>query len=59
MPKIYISMAEFEDGNRIFERAYQTYERAETAAKEMITDISTNTDWKVVPIVEEIELVDE
>jgi len=59
MLKIYIAMAEFEDGNRIFERAYHSYERAEKAAKEMVDDISSNTEWKVLPIVEDIELVDE
>ena len=57
--KIFLAMAEFEDGNRIFERAYQTYEQAEQAAKEMVADISTNTEWKVLPIVEDIELVNE
>jgi len=51
-------MAEFEDGNRIFERAYNTFEEAELAAKQMVEDIQTNTDWKVAPIVEDIELVD-
>jgi len=58
MKKIYLAMAEFEDGNRIFERAYNTFEEAELAAKQMVEDIQTNTDWKVAPIVEDIELVD-
>ena len=57
--KIYIAMAEFEDGNRIFERAYSTYKTAEEAAKKMVDDISANTDWKVVPLIEDIDLVDE
>lgn len=52
-------MAEFEDGNRIFERAYSTYKAAESAAKIMVEDISANTDWKVVPLIEDIDLVDE
>ena len=57
--KIYLAMAEFEDGNRIFERAYRTYEKAEKAAGEMVKDISTNTDWKIIPIVEDMDLIDE
>lgn len=52
-------MAEFEDGNRIFERAYTTRESAEGACDVMIKDIRENTDWAVAPIVEELELVDE
>ena len=57
--KIYLAMAEFEDGNRVFERAYKTYKTAETAAKAMVEDITANTDWKVVPLVEDLDLVDE
>jgi hypothetical protein len=57
--KIYIAMAEFEDGNRIFERAYKTYDAANEAAIQMVKDVSNNTDWKIVPIVEDLELVDE
>jgi len=57
--KIYIAMAEFEDGNRIFERAYTIVEAAEKAAHDMVEDIRSNTDWKVSPIVEDIELVNE
>jgi NADPH-dependent ferric siderophore reductase len=57
--KIYIAMAEFEDGNRIFERAYTTREAAEQACELMIKDIHENTDWNVAPIVEDIELVNE
>ena len=52
-------MAEMQNGNRIFERAYLTQVRAEQACQEMIKDITENTDWKVVPVVEELELVDE
>jgi hypothetical protein len=59
MKKIYIAMAEFEDGNRIFERAYTTREAAEKACEIMIKDISENTDWNVSPIIEDVELVDE
>ena len=50
-------MAEFEDGNRMFERAYETYNEAVKAAEDMIKDVRENTDWKVVAIVEEIEFV--
>lgn len=57
--KIYIAMAEFENGNRIFERAYKTYAEAHTAAEHMVIDIENNTSWQVLPIVEDIELVDE
>lgn len=57
--KIYIAMAEFEDGNRIFERAYYTQEAAEAAAHAMVEDVQANTDWKVIPIVEDMELFDE
>ena len=59
MKKIYIAMAELADGNRIFERAYTTHQAAETALVSMIKEIEENTDWKVVPAIEEIELVDE
>ncbi len=59
MTKIYIAMAEFVDGNRIFERAYTTREAAERACVTMINDIRENTDWDVAPIVEDLELVDE
>lgn len=52
-------MAELADGNRIFERAYTTHQAADTALVSMIKDIEENTDWKVVPVVEEIDLVDE
>ena len=59
MTKIYIAMAEFTDGNRIFERAYRTKEAAAQACDIMIKDIRENTDWDVAPIVEDLELVDE
>jgi hypothetical protein len=59
MKKIYIAMAEFEDGNRIFERAYTSREAAEQACEIMIKDIRENTEWDVSPIVEDIEFVDE
>ena len=59
MTKIYIAMAEFKDGNRIFERAYTTRAAAERACDEMIKDLRENTDWDVAPIVEDLDLVDE
>ena len=52
-------MAEFEDGNRIFERAYRTYEAAKRAAEEMVLDINKNTNWQVTPIIEDVQLVDD
>ena len=52
-------MAELEDGNRIFERAYTTYTAAEQACEIMIKDIRENTDWVVSPIIEDVELIDE
>ncbi len=52
-------MAEMDDGNRIFERAYSTRQAAEKACDVMIKDIRENTDWNVAPIVEELELIDE
>jgi hypothetical protein len=59
MTKIYIAMAEFKDGNRIFEQAYTTRAAAERACDIMIKDIRENTDWDVAPIVEDLDLVDE
>jgi len=59
MKKIYIAMAEFADGNRIFERAYLNKEQAEKACEEMIKDIRENTEWQVAPVVEDLDLVDE
>lgn len=56
--KIYLAMAEFEDGNRIIDKAYRSYEQAKNAATEMIKDIEANTDWKVSPIIEDIDLED-
>lgn len=58
MKKIYIAMAEMLDGNRIFERAYITRAAAEAAIVDMIKEIEENTDWEVMPAIEEIELVD-
>ena len=52
-------MAEFQDGNRIFERAYRTYEAAKQAAEEMVLDVNKNTNWQVTPIIEDVELIDD
>ena len=50
-------MAEMADGNRIFGSAYLTETEAAQAADEIVTEVNANTDWQVVPIVEDIELV--
>ena len=55
--KIYLAMAEMQDGNRVFERAYLTEVEAARAADEMVVDVNANTDWQVIPVVEAIELV--
>ncbi len=52
-------MAEFADGNRIFEKAYTNKDQAQQACDEMIKDIKDNTDWMVAPVVEELDLVDQ
>ena len=50
-------MAEMQDGNRIFGSAYLSEVEAARAADDMVTEVNANTDWQVVPIVEDIELV--
>jgi hypothetical protein len=57
--KIYIAMAETEDGNRIMENAYRTRQAAELAAKSMAEDLTQGAKWRVVPLVEDMDLVDE
>ena len=59
MKKIFIAMAESEDGDRVFGNAYTAYQQAHTAAVEMIEDIETNMDWQMVPSVEEIDFVED
>jgi len=59
MKRIYIAMAEFADGNRIFEKAYFNKDKAQKACDEMIKDIRDNTDWMVAPVVEDLDLDDE
>ena len=55
--KIYVAFAEQPDGNRIFDRAYLSYEQAEVAAIAMVKDIRKHTDWEVIPVVEDMDLV--
>lgn len=57
--RIYIAMAEMEDGNRIWENAYRTRQAAESAAKSMVKDITEGAKWRVVPLVEDMDLIDE
>lgn len=57
--KIYIAMAETEDGNRIMENAYVSKDAAKAATDRMIKDINENTAMNVIPIVEEMDLLDE
>jgi hypothetical protein len=59
MKKIFIAMAETEDGDRVFGNAYLTYQKAYAAALEMIEEIETNMDWQLVPIVDEIDLIED
>lgn len=59
MKKIYIAMAQTQDDDRVFGSAFLTYEKAEQAAVDMIKEIEENMDWKLIPIVEEIELIEE
>ncbi|CAB4133162.1 hypothetical protein UFOVP257_61 [uncultured Caudovirales phage] len=59
MKKIFIAMAETQDMDRVFGNAYTTYEKAADAAKEMVKEIEGNMDWKLIPLVEEIELIEE
>ena len=59
MKKIFIAMAESEDGDRVFGNAYITYQKAYTAALEMIEEIETNMGWQMVPLVEEIDFIED
>lgn len=52
-------MAETEDGNRIWENAYQTRQAAEKAANAMAKDLIEDAKWNVVPLVEDMDLIDE
>ena len=52
-------MAETEDGNRIMENAYRTRKAAELAAKSMAEDLTQGAKWNVIPLVEEMDLLDE
>jgi hypothetical protein len=57
--KIYIAMAEMEDGSRIMENAYKTKWAAEKAANSMAIDLTEGAKWTVTPIIEELTLNDE
>jgi hypothetical protein len=57
--KIYIAMAETEDGTRIMENAYLSRSAAELATEVMIKDINENAGWTVIPIIEEMDLINE
>jgi hypothetical protein len=57
--KIYLAMAEMEDGNRIMENAYRTKQAAESAAKLMADDLTQGAKWNVIPLVEDMDLIDE
>ena len=59
MKKIFIAMAESEDGDRVFGNAYTTYQKAHTAAVEMIEEIENNMGWQMAPLVEEIDFVED
>ena len=53
-------MAEFEDGNKVFERAYITQDAARRATEAMIADIEAGAGLgNLIPSVEEIDLIDE
>lgn len=57
--KIYIAMAETEDGTRIMENAYRTKKAAEEAAYSMVKDITEGAQWAVTAIIEEMDFIDE
>jgi len=57
--KIYVAMAETKNSDRIFGSAYTTYEAAIVAAAEMVEEVNANTDWESVPVVEDIDLIEE
>jgi hypothetical protein len=59
MKKIFIAMAETQDGSRAFGNAYITYQRAHTAALEMSEEIQINMGLQMIPLVEEIDLVED
>lgn len=52
-------MAETDDGNRIMENAYRTRQAAEKAADAMAKDLTEGAKWQVVPLIEEMDLLDE
>mgnify|MGYP006268408263 CR=1 FL=1 len=59
MKKIYLAIGETEDGTRSYENAYATYGAARSAAQKMVEEIEHYTDMKLLPMVEEIDFIDE
>jgi len=59
MKKIFIAMAETNNGDRVFGNAYLTYQKAYAAALDMIKEVEINTEWQLLPIVEEIDFVED
>jgi hypothetical protein len=59
MKKIYIAMAQTQEEDRVFGTAHYTYKAAEKAAKDMVKEIEGNTDWKLIPIVEDFDLIED
>ena len=59
MNKIFLAIAEMEDGTRSYENAYKTYDAARTAAHNMVEEIEKYTGTKMLPLVEEIDFINE
>jgi len=57
--KIFVAMAETDDGNRIMENAYISHKAAMNAANAMAKDLTEGANWSVIPIVEEMDLINE
>jgi hypothetical protein len=56
--KIYIAMAQLNDGSRAIESAYTSYDSAFSAAAAMVEDMQKNGGMNSIPIVEEMDLID-
>lgn len=57
--KIYIAMAQLNDGSRALESAYITYDSAFSAAAALADDMQKNGGMNSVPVVEEMDLINE
>ena len=57
--KIYIAMAQLNDGSRALESAYTTYDSAFSAAVALTNDMQKNGGINSIPVVEEMDLIDE